>query len=189
MRPILACLLVASACTTSPDGTGDDTGQPGGGSVDVADEISATVMVDDGGDISSHALIVLASTSNLCADAGTVDRKGQQFISIELRDVNGSTRTAPTAPGSYTIYPNTGSEPAKSASLTVGGFDNTCQLDDNLAASAQSGTVTLTSVSAGVYKGSYDVTLNNGSRLAGSFAPAACPKLATATSNDQHSCL
>jgi hypothetical protein len=145
-------------------------------------------MVSDEGGDSSPALIVLASTSNLCSDAGTVDRTGQHFISIELRDVNGSTRTAPTAPGSYTIYPNTGSEPAKSASLTVGGFDNTCQLDDNLAAAAQSGTVTLTSATGGVYKGSYDVTLNNGKHLTGSFAPVACPKLATATDSG-HTCL
>ena len=131
---------------------------------------------------------MLASTSNLCNDAGTIDRKGQHFTTIELRDVNGSTKTAPTAAGSYTIYPNTGSEPAKSASLTVGAFDNACQLDDNLAASAQSGTVTLTSVAGGVYKGSYDVVLNNGTHLTGSFAPAACPKLATATDSG-HSCL
>lgn len=191
MRAALACLLLASACVSSVDsGGGDDTGPtPGGGSVDVADEISATVTVSDEGGDSSHALIVLASTSNLCNDAGSVDRKGQHFISIELRDVNGSTRSAPTAAGSYTIYPNTGSEPAKSASLNVGAFDNACQLDDNVAASAQSGTVTLTSVAGSVYKGSYDVTLNNGSHITGTFAPVACAKLATATSNDQHSCL
>jgi hypothetical protein len=131
---------------------------------------------------------MLASTSNLCNDVGTVDRKGQHFTTIALRDVNGAMRTAPTAPGAYTIYPNTGSEPAKSASLNVGGFDNTCQFDDDLSASAQSGTVTLTSVSGGVYKGSYDVTLNNGSHITGTFAPTACPKLATAT-DGEHTCI
>jgi hypothetical protein len=184
-----ACLLLATACTSSADTADDDTGQsPGGGSLDAADEISATVTVSDEGGDSSHALIVLASTSNLCDDAGSVDRKGQHFISIELRDVNGSTRTAPTAAGTYTIYPNTGSEPAKSASLTVGAFDDTCQLDDNLAASGQSGTVTLTSVTGGVYRGSYDFTLNSGSHITGTFAPTACPKLATATDSG-HSCL
>lgn len=186
MRPALAYLLFATACMSSTNGGGDDTGQTSGGDFQVADMISATVTSDEG---DSNGLIVLASTSGLCADAGTVDRKGQHFISIELRDVNGSTKTAPTAAGSYTIYPNTGSEPPKSASLTVGAFDNTCQLDDNVSAQAQSGTVTLTSVAGGVYKGSYDVTLNNGNHLTGTFAPTACAKLATATANDQHSCL
>lgn len=184
----LACLLLVTACTSAADDGGDGTGQTSGGGVDVADEISATVTTTDEGDASSHALIVLASTANLCNDAGTVDRKGQHFITIELRDVNGATRTAPTAAGSYTIYPNTGSEPAKSASLTVGGFDNACQLDDSLAAMAQSGTVTLTSVAGGVYKGSYDVVLNSGGHLTGTFAPAACAKLATATDSG-HTCI
>lgn len=189
MRSVLACLLLATACTSSADPSGDDTDQtPGGGTVDAADAISATVSVSDDGGDSSHALILIASTSNLCNDVDSVDRKGQHFISIALRDINGSTRSAPTAPGTYTIYPNTGSEPAKSASLNVGGYDNTCQLDDDLSASGQSGTVTLTSATGGVYKGSYDVTLNSGSHITGTFAPTACPKLATATDSG-HSCL
>ncbi len=179
MRTLAWLLLGATACTSSGDGS--VTGDPPGGGFDVKDMISATVTSSDGaGDDASAARIVIASTTNLCGDAaGSIDRKGQHFILIELRDVAGATKTAPTAPGSYTIYPNTGSEPAKSASLTVGGLDDTCQLVDDADASAQSGTVTLTSVTGGAFAGSFNVTLNTGGSLAGSFAPTACPQLAT----------
>jgi hypothetical protein len=182
-------MFVAVGCTSSD---GSVSGSPPGGAFDVADMISAAVTTSNGaGDTSSSARIVLASTSNLCSDASAspaVDRQHQRFVTIELRDVNGAAKTAPTAPGTYTIYPNTGSEPPKSASVTVGSLDGTCQLIDEESGLAQSGTVTLTSVTGGVFAGSYDVVLNTGDRISGSFAPKACPQLTTVTSADQHSC-
>jgi hypothetical protein len=197
MRLFALLGFVLVGCTTSgpdggsgPGGGGGNGG--GGGGFDTSDTISAMVTTSDGGDTSSTAEIVLASTANLCSDASAspaIDRKGQHFISIELRDVNGATRTAPTAPGTYAIYANTGSEPAKAASFTVGVLDDTCQLIDTDSASGQSGTVTLTSITAGVYAGSYDVVLNTGGHVTGSFHPTACPQLATALATvDQHSC-
>jgi hypothetical protein len=184
-------LLGAAGCTSNADGS--LTGQPPGGGFEIVDTISATVTMSDGaGDSSASARIVMTSTANQCSDAGAspaIDRKGEHFIAIQLSDVSGGIRTAPTAPGTYTIYPNTGSEPAKSASFDVGAFDNTCQLVDEDTGSGQSGTVTLTSVTGGVYAGSYDVTLNTGDHVAGSFAPTACPQLSSAAANDtQHSC-
>ncbi|HEU4614062.1 MAG TPA: hypothetical protein VFS15_18335, partial [Kofleriaceae bacterium] len=83
----------------------------------------------------------------------------------------------------------TGEEPAKAASLTVGVLDDACQVIDDTSASGQSGTVTLTSVNAGVYAGSYDVVLNTGDHISGTFQPAACPQLANALANpDEHTC-
>jgi hypothetical protein len=182
-------MFVAAGCTSND---GSVPGETPGGAFDVADMISATVtMSDGGGDSSSSARIMLASTSNLCSDASAspaIDRQHQKLVTIELRDVNGAAKTAPTAPGTYTIYPNTGSEPPKSASLTIGGLDGTCRLIDEESGSAQSGTVTLTSVTGGVFAGSYDVVLNTGGHISGSFAPKACPQLATVTNADQHSC-
>jgi hypothetical protein len=191
MRTIAFLILMTTGCTSNGDDTG--SGQPPGGTFDATDAISATVTTDDGtGDTSSVARITLASTSDLCGDASAspvIDRKGQHFVQIELRDVNGAVRTAPTAPGAYTIYPNTGSEPAKAASLTVGVLDDTCQVIDDTSASGQSGTVTLTSVNAGVYAGSYDVVLNTGDHISGTFQPTACPQLANALTNpDEHTC-
>jgi hypothetical protein len=190
MRSLVLCLIAVLGCTSNGDDAG--SGQPPGGGLDAADAISATVTSSDGGDTSSVARIMLGSTSNLCADAGAspaIDRKGQHFVDIELRDVDGAMRTAPTAPGVYTIYPNTGEEPAKAASLTVGVLDDTCQVLDETYASGQSGTVMLTSVSAGVYAGSYDVVLNTGDHISGTFQPTACPQLANALVNpDEHTC-
>ena len=190
MRLALLASLLA-ACTSS--GASVSGSVPGGG-VDVADTISATVTVDDGtGGTSSYAQIVIGSTSGLCSDAAAappIDRKGAREIVIELRDIAGSQSTAPAAAGTYTIYPNTGSEPPKSASLTTVGLDNTCQTVDAQTASAQSGTVTLTTAAGGVYKGSFDVTLNTGDHITGSFDPTACPALQTAAANtDTHRCM
>lgn len=191
MRSLTLFMVVITGCTSNSDNTG--SGQPPSGDFDAADAISATVSTSDGGgDSTSVARITLASTSNLCGDAGAspaIDRKGQHFVAIELRDVDGAVKTAPTAPGVYTIYPNTGSEPAKAASLTVGVLDDTCQVIDDTSASGQSGTVTLSSVNAGVYAGSYDVVLNTGDHISGTFQPSACPQLADAlVSPDDHTC-
>lgn len=187
----LALVSLLAACTSN--GATVSGNVPGGG-VDVADTISATVTADDGtGGTSSYAQIVIGSTSGLCSDATAsppIDRKGAREIVIELRDIAGSQSTAPAVAGAYTIYPNTGSEPPKSASLSTIGLDNTCQSVDAQTASAQSGTVTLTSVTGGVYKGSFDVTLNTGDHLTGSFDPTACPVLNTAAANtDAHRCM
>ena len=185
---VLGLLMIVTGCTSS---NGSVAG-PGGG-FEIADTISATVSTSDGaGGSSSIARIVLGSTGNLCSDAGaspSIARKGAHYVTIELGDVTGSTRTAPTAAGTYTIYPDTGSEPAKSASFDVTALDQTCQPLDADTGSGQSGTVTLTSVTAGVFAGSYDVTLNTGDHVTGSFTPSACPQLATATATtDQRAC-
>ena len=187
----LALLLAVSACAS--DGA-NVSGQLPGGGVIAGDTISATVTIDDGtGGTSSYAQIVIGSTSGLCSDVGAappIDRKGAREIVIALRDITGSQSTAPAAAGAYTIYPNTGSEPPKSATLSTIGFDSACQTVDAQTASAQSGTVTLTVASGGIYKGTFDVTLNTGDHITGSFDPTACPALQTATANtDTHRCM
>jgi hypothetical protein len=185
MRGILVSLLVVG-CTNSG-------GSVSGGGFDVADTISAAVTLSDGtGGTSSSAMIVMASTSNLCSDAGAsppIDRKQQRYVVIELSDVMGGMTATPTAPGTYTIYPNTGTRPAKSASLVTGGFDGTCQPTDATAGSGESGSVTLTSIAGGVFDGTFDVALNTGSHITGSFTPHACPALATEQATmTTHSC-
>ncbi len=181
-------MIGATACTSGAGGT-----VSGQGGFQPSDTISASVTMSDGnGGTSSYAWIVLASTSQLCADASAsppIDRKQQRFTTIALRDVSGATTATPTAPGTYTIYPNTGSEPAKSASLLTGELDSTCQPIDADAASGESGTVTLSSLSGGVFVGSFDVTLNTGGHITGTFDPEACPQLQTAVANtDSHTC-
>jgi hypothetical protein len=191
-RMRLLIVLAAAGCTTS-DAGGAVTGDIPGGSFQPADTISASVTTDDGaGGTSSDARIHIASTPHLCSDASAsppIDRKQQRFITIELRDVNGATSTTPAVPGSYTIYPNTGTQPPKSASLVVGALDGTCQLNESDSAAAQSGTVTLTSVTGGAYVGSFDVVLDTGGHITGSFDPQPCTQLQAAAATIEHSCI
>jgi hypothetical protein len=172
-------LIAAAGCSSSGNTTGV-SGQLPGGAFELGDVISASVTTSDGaGGSTSDAQIVLASTPHLCSDAGAtppIDRKLQRFVTIQLRDVAGDVMTAPTAPGTYTIYPDSGSEPPKAASLLAGGYDGSCQPIDGDAAAGQSGTVTLTSVSGG--------------HITGTFDPEPCTELAAAlASTDQHSCM
>lgn len=190
MRLALVLLVVGCASNGSSGGV---TGELPGGGFEPGDQISAAITMTEGGDTLGEARIVIASTSHLCSDASAqppIDRKGQHWVTISLRDVNGAMKSVPTAPGTYTIYPNTGSEPAKSASFESGAFDGSCAEDDGASAMGQGGTVTLTSVTGGVFSGTFDVTLNTGGRAMGSFAPAACPQLAgLATDTETHACM
>lgn len=168
MRRTISFAVILAACA------GEEGGTPG------AESISAVVTTD----ADSVARIVIASTTNLCSDVrASIDRQNQSFITIELANVNGAATTAPMAPGTYTIYPNTGSRPAKSASLTTNRFDSVCSLDQD--GSGQSGTVILTTVASGKYAGSYDVVLNTGERITGTFDPQVCAELGASST---HTC-
>jgi hypothetical protein len=47
----------------------------------------------------------------------------------------------------------------------------------------------LSAINAGVFSGIFEVTLNTGGHITGSFDPVACPQLQTAVASaDQHSC-
>jgi hypothetical protein len=185
-------LLLGFAVVTVIGCTHSDFGPPGGpppaGGVQ-GDTISAVVTSSDGaGGTTSEARILIGTTTTLCSDASAsppIDRKDTQFMTIALSDVTGAMRTAPAAPATYTIYPDSGSEPPKSASLVTGGFDTTCQPIDADTAQGQSGTVTLTSVSGGAYAGSFDVVLNTGGHVTGTFSPEACPQLGGGVADEQ----
>lgn len=182
-RASIALLLMCIGCGGDDGGTGPLPG----GSFDIKDTIGATIDVEGDGSL----LIMLASTANLCADARAatpIDRQGQHHIAIDLLDENNGARTAPTAPGTYTIYPNTGSRPPKSASFTTGAFDSVCESDDTFDASGQSGSVILTALTPH-FTGTYDVILNTGDHVTGSFDATPCTELQAAATNSQHACM
>jgi hypothetical protein len=168
--------LVLAACSTN--------GVSGAGSA-IVDTISASVTTSDGnGDTDSSAVIAMASVSTLCADAAAtppINREGENFITIELADITDGVSTTPTQPGTFTVYPDTGSQPPLSATVNVGAYDDTCSLVDS--GMGQSGSVTLTSINGNVFVGSYDVTLNTGDHLTGTFDPEACPALQQAANS------
>ncbi len=181
MKAIVGFASVVMACTTGGSGGGG-----GGGGAFPADQISATVTSADTG---GRATVMLASTPRLCDDATAsppIDRAGQHYIAIDLEDVANGTTTAPIAPGAYTIYPNTGTMPAHTALLRSGDLDATCQPLGDI--NADSGTVTIASISGAAFAGSYDVVLSSGEHLTGSFAPSACAALATALATSPHRC-
>lgn len=145
---------------------------------------SAIVTTSGGGQTSGEAEIALSSDGSLCSDLGAnVLRKNESGILLTLYDVDASNNsTAPTAPGTYTIYTQNGPPPPKSAVLLVNVLDDHCQDLTADEARAMSGSVTLGSVSGNVFAGSFDVMLDSGDHLTGSFAPDACPALQTAMS-------
>jgi hypothetical protein len=181
-------IVAMAACTSAAPG------MPGpADDFTPADTISAVVVTSDGeATTTSSGHIVIGSTSDLCADATAsppVDRKNQRLIVIDLTDINGAFESAPTTAGTYTIYSNTGTPPPNQALLVTTELDGSCQSYDDGAASGQSGTVTLASVTNGVFQGTYDVMLNTGDHITGSFAPQACPAMGAAlASTAPHSC-
>ncbi|HTL35914.1 MAG TPA: hypothetical protein VL326_22445 [Kofleriaceae bacterium] len=183
MKTSIALLMMCIGCG-GDDGTGS---QLPGGNVDLKESVAANITVEDDG----RLRIVQASTTGLCADARAtppIDRQGQHFIVIELSDVGGANTTAPTAPGTYTIYPNTGTRPAKSASFVAGAFDDTCQTDDAFDGQGQSGSVVLTAIGTR-FQGTYDVVLNTDDHVTGTFDAAPCTELQAAATNQQHACM
>jgi len=185
MRAFVLAVAV-TGCTSSSMG-GSISGQMPGGTFEPMDSISASIAMSDGaGGTTSTAQIDVASTGHLCSDASAsppIVRKGQRYVTLNLSDVAGAMRTAPAAPGTYTIYPNSGTEPPKSASLIAGAFDSNCQPNDTDSAQAQAGSVTLTSITGGAFAGTFDVTLNTGGHITGSFEPESCAQLATAVTS------
>ena len=178
----IALFLCASACG-SGSGSGGSSALSGtvhGQTIGVTDAISAalTTMFDD---VTIHgAAIVMANASDLCADA-VANRlhPNEKAVVILLTDVTDGASSTPTAAGTYTIFQGAGKPPAKTALLSVSMNDAACKEVEAQSAGGATGTVTLSAISGDEFSGSFDVTLNSGDRVTGSFAPGACPELAT----------
>jgi hypothetical protein len=159
---------------------GSVSGTVHGMSIPVSDAISASVTTTVNGLTVHSALIVIASSANLCADAMTnTSHPNEKGVILSLSDITGTTFTTPTAPGSYAIYQSGGSPPMKAATLTVSVSDATCKTVDASGAKATTGTVTLSAVSGNAFDGSFDVALDSGDHITGSFTPEECPTLQT----------
>jgi len=115
------------------------------------------------------AVVVLSSASGLCGNASAGRQpKNSQFFVITLSDRTGPQTAIPTAPGTYTVNSTT-----KFAGVGYLETDATCQTPMALQATANSGTVVLTSVTNGL-SGSFDVTLDTGDHVTGSFNAPNC---------------
>jgi hypothetical protein len=101
-------------------------------------------------------------------------------VVISMTDVNGTTLNTPTVPGTYAIFQGTGTAPPKSANLNVRVIDSNCADVPAAEAKATTGTVTLSSISGDTFAGSFDVVLDSGDHLTGSFDPEPCPGIQAA---------
>ena len=168
--------LAACGGSGSSGGSGSVDGTVRGQPVAIVEAASAAVSSTTGS--ASEAMILMSSTTGLCvAPSAVVNHPGEKVVMIILSDSNGTMTNAPTAPGTYTV--GTASlTPAKAAVFEVNVLNATCGNDSSLGSVATAGTVTLTSVDGGAFAGTYDVTLDTGEHVTGSFDPDACSTLA-----------
>jgi hypothetical protein len=179
MNPSTLLLAVSVAMMSGCD-------SPSGGGVEGTVMGKEFVMVDA---ISSSVVaapdpgieIVMTSTANACADlANNVLHPNETAVAIYVTDnVNGES-AVPTAPGTYPIVNGTAPMdplPPKAATVYTHIVEATCGHDGHEAvktATADSGTVMLTAVSADQVSGTFDVMLNTGDHITGSFDPQTC---------------
>jgi hypothetical protein len=163
------------ACGGSGGGSGGSVvGNIHGSAFPIQDAISASVAIN-----TAHgAVILLSSTSGLCKDAAAdVVHPNQKAVLITLFDVNGTTLNTPTAAGSYIIFQGSGTPPSKTATWVAEVNDATCKTIDASGGKATTGTVKLDGISGNAFSGSYDVVLDSGDHVTGSFDPEACPDI------------
>ena len=178
-------VLLVSVCACGGGGSsapGTVTGTIHGQPFAVKDAISASVTFTDTttGTTSSQAAIFLTSTANACADfTNNIQRKSEKAFVVGVATITGSTVAAPTATGAYTVFnPNGGgAPPAMAALVNAVATDATCMSDTANSATGTSGTVTLTTINNGVFDGKFDITLDSGDHVTGSFSPEGCPAL------------
>ena len=177
-------VLLVSVCACGGGGSsspGSVTGTIHGQKFAIVDAVSASVTFTDAqtGTTSSQAAIILTSTPNACQDlAGNIERMNEQLFVLGVATITGTTVAAPTATGAYTVFDtNSGTAPPPMAALVNAiATDTTCMSTAN-SANGTSGTVTLTTINGNTFDGKFDVTLDSGDHITGSFSPEACPGL------------
>lgn len=173
---LLGSVVLAVACGSSSSSPGSISGTIHGAKFPIVDAISSTVTING----SSQGAVILSNTSGLCADLGMNGLpKNLAGAIIVVGNVSGTSATAPTAPGTFTVQAQTGASAVWNAIVT----DSTCNDVTASEAKGTSGTVTLTSVGTNDYAGKFDVTLDSGDHVTGSFSPEPCPAFATAVAS------
>jgi hypothetical protein len=101
-------------------------------------------------------------------------------VIISISDTDSSGTHAPTGSGTYTYY---GSSPPSPPYKSLNDFEVNAETDVNGRCGFQaigtitSGTVTLDTVVADILTGTFDVMLDSGDHVTGSFHPSGCPEL------------
>ena len=172
-----AMAVGAAACGGGSSASATFTGTIHGQNFAPKEAISATTAISSGS-TSTIGVIVVANNTGLCHDvAANQTPKNLAGLLLTVGDVNTSTgaSTAPTAPGVFTI--SSSSAQPKSAFVAFEVTDASCKDISAQDAVGASGTVTLTSVSGGAYAGSFDVVMDSGDHVTGSFSATNCASI------------
>lgn len=160
---LIATFFVAlGACTSSNLGTATVVGNVGSAAFVAADAIA---VVD-----ANSAKIVISSTPNACADIRDhIDRANSRVLVIAVFDQDTALTT-----GNFTTSAGSGDAALFESNVT----DAQCAVSyDPPPDGTGDGTVTLTDVTATTVTGTFDVIMENGEHVTGSFAPEECPEL------------
>lgn len=168
---VLAC--GGGTATTAPEGTASVSGSISGTPLSEGSAVSAQVADSKG----SAALIEISDDAALCdqLSAGGIGGSQHRFELTVYTIGADKRRQAPAATGTYTLnVQDPGGLFAEVDYLTT---DAACGQVIAQSGKATSGTVALTSVTNGMYAGSFDIKLDSTDRVTGSFAPSACAAL------------
>lgn len=134
--------------------------------------------------ISSPGIVVLSSATDACQPADAqVQHPGETTIVILLKEGDGP----PTGPATFPVFdanaPTPTPPPPRAAILYTTILDANCSNNADQDTCALSGTVTLTAVDHGAYAGKFDVVLDAGERIAGTFDADLCAELPAELAN------
>jgi hypothetical protein len=164
-----ALLALLAACTANA-GKGTVVGTVHGATLAIKDAISANVYVQ-GSTSERVAEVMLANDGDLCSNAANDSQiKGYAGVTLTMFAATDTTITPAGSPGDYTIGATTGNVASWNAVVT----DSMCQDVIASEATATAGTVTLAKIEGNAFTGSFDVTLDSGEQVTGTFEPAAC---------------
>jgi len=168
--------LLALACGSSPsfavNGTIHGRALKAGDSMGFAGWL---VDVAAGGS-RNVAIVEMTNQSRICSlTTATQQRRNSQYLNIIFHDEIDDQIPSITA-GAYTAHLSASEQPRKWAWMTYFETDASCQIAVASQASSTSGSVTLTSmnVNNGDLSGSFDVGLDSGDRITGSFKTTHC---------------
>jgi hypothetical protein len=185
-------VVAFGACGSSSSSPGSVSGTIHGATFSIVDAVSVSASMTDPmtGATSTEAFVLMSTTPHLCMDlAANRQHPSEKVFSIQMADINGTTISTPTAPGTFTVFTGT-TPPPKAAIIGAVVTDATCMSITASGAAGASGTVTLASISGNTFDGKFDVNLDSGDHVTGSFSPEDCPALQTAlTSTAMPTCM
>jgi hypothetical protein len=173
-------IVVLGACAGSPSKPANSVdGKVGGQSLVIAEAAWTVAPANLGTPWTGQAAYVVMSTkTGLCDRASTnTVLPGEKTVTIEMVDITGMATSAPSDAGSYTVPLESFWAP-KTAWLSTSSFDMYCAHIGT--GDARGGTIDIEGIGANAFTGQFDVTIDIGGEVTGTFAAQSCAGLANA---------